>query len=88
MNVNDAMETAAAYWAAHEQEQEPLFDSEEVAITLAAEVERLRAELAAAKDQFVNDCIKHINKVALLNDCEFEGGMIADSIKEYFRDRN
>jgi len=49
VNVNDAMETAAAYWAAHEQEQEPLFDSEEVAITLANEVGRLRAELAAAK---------------------------------------
>lgn len=43
MNVNDAMETAAAYLAAHEQEQEPLFDSEEVAITLAKEVERLLA---------------------------------------------
>ena len=49
MNVNDAMETAAAYLAAHEQEQEPLFDSEEVAITLANEVGRLRAELAEAK---------------------------------------
>jgi hypothetical protein len=43
MNVDDAMETAAAYLAAHEQEQEPLFDSEEVAITLAKEVERLLA---------------------------------------------
>lgn len=55
--------------------------------TLAAEVERLRAELAAAKKQFINDCIKHINKVALLNDCEFEGGMIADSVQEYFGDK-
>ena len=43
MNVDDAMGAAAAYLAAHEQEQEPLFDSEEVAITLAAEVERLQA---------------------------------------------
>ena len=42
MNVDDAMETAAAYLAAHEQEGEPLFGSEEVAITLALEVKRLR----------------------------------------------
>lgn len=54
---------------------------------LEKELERLRAELAAAKKQFINDCIKHINKVALLNDCEFEGGMIADSVQEYFGDK-
>lgn len=48
MNVDEAMETAAAYLT-HEQEGEPMFASEQVAITLAAEVERLRAELAAVK---------------------------------------
>lgn len=48
MNVDEAMETAAAYLA-FEQEGEPLWFSEEVAITLAKEVERLRAELAEAK---------------------------------------
>ncbi len=48
MNVDDAMETAAAYLA-HEQEGEALFYAESVAITLAAEVKRLRAELAEAK---------------------------------------
>ena len=48
MNVDDAMEAAAAYLA-HAQEGEPLFEAEEVAITLAYEVEWLRAELAAAK---------------------------------------
>lgn len=50
-------------------------------------VEALKEELAAAKDQFVNDCIKHINRVGLLNDCEFESGMIADSVQEYFGDK-
>lgn len=55
MNVDDAMETAAAYWAAHEQEQEPLFDSEEVAITLANEVGRLRAELAQFRKDWCDD---------------------------------
>ena len=45
MNVDEAMETAAAYLAAHEQEGEPLFEAEEVAITLANEVGRLRAEV-------------------------------------------
>lgn len=50
MNVNDAMETAAAYWAAHEQMQEPLFESEEVAVTLAREVERLRVWKTRWKD--------------------------------------
>ena len=48
MNVDDAMEAAAAYLA-HEQEGEPMLASEQVAIRLAAEVERLRAELAKAK---------------------------------------
>jgi hypothetical protein len=48
MNVDEAMESAAAYLT-HEQEGEPMFASEQVAIRLAAEVERLRAELAAAK---------------------------------------
>jgi len=42
MNVDEAMETAAAYLAAYEQEQEPLFTAEVVAIALAAEIERLR----------------------------------------------
>lgn len=45
MNVDEAMETAKAYLVAREQMQEPLFESEEVAVTLAKEVERLRAEV-------------------------------------------
>ena len=48
MNVDKAMEAAAAYLT-FEQAGEPMFASEQVAVTLAAEVERLRAELAAAK---------------------------------------
>jgi hypothetical protein len=52
MKVDEAMETAAAYLAAHGQEQDPLFTSEEVAITLAKEVERLRAELADLKKRY------------------------------------
>lgn len=45
MNVDEAMETAKAYLVAREQMQEPLFESEEVAVALAKEVERLRAEV-------------------------------------------
>lgn len=45
MSVDEAMETAKAYLTAREQMQEPLFESEEVAVTLAKEVERLRAEV-------------------------------------------
>ena len=44
MNVDDAMEAAKAYLT-HEQEGEPVFASEQVAITLAKEVERLRGEV-------------------------------------------
>ena len=55
MNVDDAMEAAKNYLA-NEQEGEPLFEAEEVAITLAAEVERLRAELAEKKTE--NDRLK------------------------------
>lgn len=51
MNVDDAMEAAAAYLA-HEQEGEPMFASEQVAITLAAEVIRLRAELTVEREAF------------------------------------
>ena len=48
MNVDEAMEAAAAFLT-FEQAGEPMFASEQVAIVLASEVERLRAELAEAK---------------------------------------
>ena len=50
MNVDEAMETAKAYLVAREQMQEPLFESEEVAVTLAREVERLRVWKTRWKD--------------------------------------
>ena len=44
MNIDDAMEAAKAYLAFW-QAGEPLFEAEDVATTLAKEVERLRAML-------------------------------------------
>ena len=41
MNVDEAMEAAAAYLT-FEQAGEPMFASEQVAVVIAAEVERLR----------------------------------------------
>lgn len=48
MNVDEAMARAADYLA-YKKDGWTLLIAKEVAITLAAEVERLRAELAAAK---------------------------------------
>jgi hypothetical protein len=55
MNVDEAMETAAEF------KTDPMLFAETVAVVLAAEVERLRAELAAAVaelDELVNETIK------------------------------
>lgn len=49
LDIDDAMLAAEAYLVANKHEKELLFFSETVAVVLAAEVERLRAELPAAK---------------------------------------
>ncbi len=49
MNVDNAMEAAKAY-RHNEQDGDALYEAEEVAITLAAEVERLRGELKLRDD--------------------------------------
>ena len=49
MNVDEAMEAAAEFRADMEARPAWTLFSETVAVVLAAEVERLRAELAAAK---------------------------------------
>ncbi len=50
MNVDDAMEEARQFG---EQEPKDMLFAEHIAILLAAEVERLRAELAEAKAENV-----------------------------------
>lgn len=52
MNVDEAMEAAAAYLAANKHQKELLFFSESVAVVLAAEVERLRGELADLEKRY------------------------------------
>ena len=54
MNADQAMPAAKAYLAL-EHAGEPLFEAEDVATTLAKEVERLRAELAAARKDWCGD---------------------------------
>ena len=49
MNVDKAMEAAAAYLT-FEQAGEPMFASEQVAVTLAKEVERLRGKVEFLKE--------------------------------------
>lgn len=61
MNVDEAMEAAAEFKA------EPLLFSETVAVVLAAEAERLRAELAAAKAASVCPV-----EIAALGDADWE----------------
>jgi hypothetical protein len=58
---------------------------EEAFNTLIEAIESIQKQ---SKQQFLNDCVKHINRVGILNDCKFEAEMIADSVKEYFGDKD
>ena len=91
MNVDDAMEAAKAYLT-FEQEGEPMFASEQVAVVLAAEVERLRAELAEAKAASVCpveviDC--YFNAMPDLGDVRLicKSGADAQAVTDWLRER-
>ncbi len=43
-----------------------------------------REEVDGLIELVVRECISSIHRTATLNACEFEGGMIADAVREHF----